>query len=102
MSTPIQILFPPSTQPVVLKTPIPKTFKAAAKPLDADYIFQSIKELEDYIKNDMMAFVGKVVVVDKEIYIITETGEKPQYHKLQPEQSRIMIDENGYICNIED
>ena len=97
MSIPIHILAPQPTQPSIRKIP-----KAAVKPLDADYIFQSIKELEDYIKNDIMAFVGKVVVVDKEIYIITETGEKPRYHKLQPEQSRITIDENGYICNIKD
>ena len=97
MSIPIQILFPPSTQPVVRKIP-----KAAVKPLDANYIFQSAKELEDYIKNDTAVFVGQAVLVDRDVYIITETGEKPGYHKLQPEQGRIMIDENGYICNIKD
>lgn len=71
MSIPIHILFPPSTQPVISKTP-----KTAAN------------------------FVGQVVVVDRDVYIITETGEKPGYHKLQTEQSRIIIDENGRICNI--
>ena len=87
MSIPIHILFPPSTQPVIPKTP-----KTAAKPLDANYIFQSVRELEDYIKNDTAVFVGQVVVVDRDVYIITETGEKPGYHKLQTEQSRIIID----------
>ena len=95
MSIPIHILFPPSTQPVISKTP-----KTAAKPLDANYILQSVKELEDYIKNDIAAFVGQVVLVDRDVYIITETGEKPGYHKLQTEQNRIIIDENGRICNI--
>ena len=97
MSIPIHILFPPSTQPIIPKIP-----KTAAKPLDANYIFQSVKELEDYIKNDIAVFVGQVVVVDRDVYIITETGEKPGYHKLQTEQkqNRIIIDENGRICNI--
>lgn len=95
MSIPIHILFPPSTQPVIRKIP-----KATAKPLDANYIFQSVKELEDYIKNDIAAFVGQVVVADRDVYIITETGEKPGYHKLQTKQNRIIIDENGRICNI--
>ena len=95
MSIPIHILFPPSTQPVIRKIP-----KATAKPLDANYIFQSVKELEDYIKNDITVFVGQVVVVDRDVYIITETGEKPGYHKLQTKQNRIIIDENGRICNI--
>ena len=95
MSIPIHILFPPSTQPV-----IPKMLKTAAKPLDANYIFRSVKELEDYIKNDIAAFVGQVVLVDRDVYIITETGEKPGYHKLQTKQNRIIIDENGRICNI--
>ena len=96
MSIPIHILFPPSTQPVISKMP-----KTAAKPLDANYIFQSVKELEDYIKNDITVFVGQVVVVDRDVYIITETGEKPGYHKLQTEQNRIIIDENGRICNMQ-
>ena len=95
MSIPIHILFPPSTQPVISKTP-----KTAAKPLDANYIFKSVKELEDYIKNDITVFVGQVVVVDRDVYIITETGEKLLYHKLQTEQSRIKINEDGYICNM--
>lgn len=97
MSIPIHILVPQSTQPSIRK--IPKTI---AKPLDANYIFQSIEELEDYIKNDTAVFVGQVVLIDRDVYIITETGEKPRYHKLQTEQRRIMIDENGYICNIKD
>ena len=46
MSIPIHILFPLSTQPILRKIP-----KATAKSLDANYIFQSVKELEDYIKN---------------------------------------------------
>ena len=62
MSIPIHILFPPSTQSVISKTP-----KTAAKPLDANYIFQSVKELEDYIKNDITVFVGQVVVVDRDV-----------------------------------
>ena len=97
MSIPIHILFPPSTQPLIRKMP-----KVTTKPLDANYIFQSVKELEDYIKNDIAAFVGQVVVVDRDVYIITETGEKPGYHKLQTEQkqNRIKIDKNGRICNI--
>ena len=97
MSIPIHILFPPSTQPVIRKIP-----KATVKSLDANYIFRSVKELEDYIKNDIAAFVGQVVLVDRDVYIITETGEKPGYRKLQTEQSRIKIDEDGYICNIKD
>lgn len=97
MSIPIHILVPQSTQPSIRK--IPKTI---AKPLDANYIFQSAKELEDYIKNDAAVFVGQVVLVDRDVYIITKTGEKPEYHKLQTEQRRIMIDEDGYICNIKD
>lgn len=97
MSIPIHILFPPSTQPVIRKIP-----EATAKSLDTNYIFQSVKELEDYIKNDTAVFVGQVVLVDRDVYVITETGEKPEYHKLQTEQSRIKIDEDGYICNIKD
>ena len=97
MSIPIHILFLPSTQPVIRKIP-----KAIAKSLDTNYIFQSVKELEDYIKNDTAVFVGQVVLVDRDVYAITETGEKPGYHKLQTEQSRIKIDEDGYICNIKD
>ena len=97
MSIPIHILFPPSTRPIIPKIP-----KTAAKPLDANYIFQSVKELEDYIKNDIAAFVGQVVVVDRDVYIITETGEKPGYHKLQTKQNKkIIIDENGRICNMQ-
>lgn len=96
MSIPIHILFPPSTQPIIPKTP-----KTAAKPLDTNYIFQSVKELKDYIKNDIAVFVGQVVVVDRDVYIITETGEKPGYHKLQTEQNRITIDGNGRICNMQ-
>lgn len=80
MSIPIHILVPQPTQPLIQKIP-----KAAVKPLDANYIFQSAKELEDYIKNDAAAFVGQVVLVDRDVYIITETGEKPGYHKLQTE-----------------
>lgn len=53
MSIPIHILFPQPTQPLIRKIP-----KAAAKPLDANYIFQSVKELEDYIKNDTEVLVG--------------------------------------------
>lgn len=101
MSIPIHILFPPSTQPIIPKEPIPKMPKTTAKPLDANYIFRSVKELENYIKNDIAAFVGQVVVVDRDVYIITEAGEKPGYHKLQTEQSRIIIDENGRICNMQ-
>lgn len=101
MSIPIHILFPPSTQPIIPRAPIPKIPKTTAKPLDANYIFQSVKELEDYIKNDIAAFAGQVVVVDRDVYIITETGEKPGYHKLQTEQSRIIIDENDRICNMQ-
>ena len=97
MSIPIHILFPLSTQPVIRKIP-----KATAKSLDTNYIFQSVKDLEDYIKNDTAVFVGQVVLVDRDVYIITETGEKPEYHKLQTEQSRIKIDEDGYIWNMKD
>lgn len=81
MSIPIHILVPQPTQPLIRKIP-----KVAAKPLDANYIFQSFRELEDYIKNDTAVFVGQVVLVDRDVYIITETGEKPKYHKLQTEQ----------------
>ena len=77
MSIPIHILFPPSTQPVIRKIP-----KATAKSLDTNYIFQSVKDLEDYIKNDTAVFVGQIVLVDRDIYIIAEIGEKPEYHKL--------------------
>ena len=97
MSIPIHILFPLSTQPIIRKIP-----KATTKSLDANYIFQSVKELEDYIKNDTAVFVGQVVLVDRDVYIITETGKKPGYHKLQTEQSRIKIDEDGYIWNMKD
>lgn len=102
MSMPIHILFPPSTQPIIPKTPIPKIPKITAKPLDANYFFSSVNELEDYIKNDTTAFVGQAVVVDRDVYIITEISEKPRYHKVQTEQSRIIIDEYGCICNIKD
>lgn len=81
MSIPIHILVPQPTQPLIRKIP-----KVAAKPLDANYIFQSFRELEDYIKNDTAVFVDQVVLVDRDVYIITETGEKPKYHKLQTEQ----------------
>ena len=97
MSIPIHILFPLSTQPIIRKIP-----KATTKSLDANYIFQSVKELEDYIKNNTVVFIGQVVLVDRDVYIITETGEKLGYHKLQTEQSRIKINEDGYICNIKD
>ena len=97
MSIPIHILVPQPTQPLIRKIP-----KATAKSLDANYIFQSVKELEDYIKNDTVVFIGQVVLVDRDAYIITETGEKLGYHKLQTEQSRIKIGEDGYICNIKD
>lgn len=97
MSIPIQILVPQPTQSLIPKIP-----KAAAEPLDANYFFSSVNELEDYIKNDTTAFVGQVVVVDRDVYTIIETGEKPRYHKLQTEQSRIIIDEYGCICNIKD
>lgn len=104
MSIPIQILF---QQPTILvphpfQTSVQKVPKTVAKPLDANYFFQSVRELEDYIKNDTTAFVGQVVVVDRDVYTIIETGEKPKYHKLQTEQSRIIIDEYGCICNIKD
>ena len=81
MSIPIHILVPQPTQPLIRKVP-----KVAAKPLDTNYIFQSVKELEDYIKNDTAVFVDQVVLVDRDVYIITETGKKPKYHKLQTEQ----------------
>ena len=45
MSIPIHILIPQPTQPLIRKIP-----KVAAKPLDTNYIFQSFRELEDYIK----------------------------------------------------
>ena len=97
MSIPIHILVPQPTQPLIRKIP-----KATAESLDVNYIFQSVKELEDYIKNDTAVFVGQTVLEDRDIYIITETGEKPEYHKLQTEQSRIKIDEDGYIWNMKD
>ena len=97
MSIPIHILVPQPTQPLIRKIP-----KATAESLDANYIFQSVKELEDYIKNDTAVFVGQIVLVDRDIYIIAEIGEKPEYHKLRTEQNRIMIDKDGYICNIKD
>lgn len=78
MSVPIHILVPQPTQPLIQKIP-----KAVAKPLDTNYIFRSVKELEDYIKNSAAAFVGQVVLVGRDVYIITETGENPEYHKLQ-------------------
>lgn len=78
MSIPIHILIPQPTQPLIRRIP-----KAAAKPLDTDYIFRSVKELEDYIKNSAAAFVDQVVLVGSDVYIITETGETPKYHKLQ-------------------
>lgn len=102
MSIPIQILFPPSTQPIIPKTSIPKTPKITAKPLDANYFFSSVNELENYITNDVAVYVGQVVVVDRDVYIITEIGEKPRYHKLQTEQNKIIIDEYGCICDIKD
>ena len=102
MSIPIQILFPPSTQPIIPKTSIPKIHKITAKPLDANYFFSSVNELKDYITNDAAVYVGQVVVVDRDVYIITEIGEKPRYHKLQTEQNKIIIDEYGCICDIKD
>ena len=77
MSIPIHILVPQPTQSLIRKIP-----KTAAKPLDTNYIFRSVEELEDYIKNSAAAFVGQVVLVGSDVYIITETGEKPKYHKL--------------------
>lgn len=88
MSVPIHILVPQPTQPLIQKIP-----KAAARPLDANYIFQSVNELENYIKNDTTVFVDQIVLVDRDVYIITETGEKPGYHKLQTEQNKIRINE---------
>ena len=93
MYVPIHMLISQSNQILISKIP---------KPLDANCFFQSVRELEDYIKNDTTAFVGQVVVVDRDVYTIIETGEKPKYHKLQTEQSRIIIDEYGCICNIKD
>ena len=92
MSIPIHILVPQPTQPLIRKIP-----KAAAKPLDTNYIFKSVKDLEDYIKNDTAVFVGQIVLVDRDIYIIAEIGEKPEYHKLRTEQNRIMIDEDRCV-----
>ena len=92
MSIPIHILFPQPTQPLIRKIP-----KAAAKPLDANYIFQSVKELENYIKNDTEVFVGQIALVDRDVYIVTRIGDKPEYHKLQMEDGNIKIDEEGNI-----
>lgn len=78
MSIPIHILIPQPTQPLIRRIP-----KAAAKPLDTDYIFRSVKELEDYIKNSAAAFVDQVVLVERDVYIITETGENSEHYKLQ-------------------
>lgn len=78
MSIPIHILVPQPAQPLIRKIP-----KAAARPLDANYVFRSVKELEDYIKNSAVAFVDQVVLVGGDVYIITETGENPEHHKLQ-------------------
>ena len=104
MSIPIQILFqqPNISVPHPFQISVRKVPKTAAKPLNADCFFQSVRELEDYIKNDTTAYVGQVVVADRDVYIITEISEKPRYHKLQTEQSRIIIDEYGCICNIKD
>ena len=104
MSIPIQILFqqPIISVPHPFQTSAQKVLKTVAKPLDANYFFPSVNELEDYITNDAAVFVGQVVVVDRDVYIITEIGEKPRYHKLQTEQSKVVIDEYGYICNIKD
>lgn len=77
MSIPIHILVPQPTQPLIRKIP-----KASARPLDTNYIFRSVEELEDYIKNSAAAFVGQVVLVGSDVYTITETGENPRYHKL--------------------
>lgn len=92
MSIPIHILFPQPTQPLIRKIP-----KAAAKPLDANYIFQSVKELEDYIKNDTGIFVGQIALVDRDVYVVTRIGNKPEYRKLQMEDGNIKIDEEGNI-----
>lgn len=78
MSIPIHILVPQPAQPLIRKIP-----KASAKPLDTNYIFRSVEELEDYIKSSAAAFVGQVVLVGSDVYTITETGENPGYHKLQ-------------------
>lgn len=78
MSIPIHILVPQPTQPLIRRIP-----KASAKPLDTNYIFRSVGELEDYIKNSAAASVGQVVLVGSDVYIITETSENPGYHKLQ-------------------
>ena len=78
MSVPIHILVPQPTQPLIQKIP-----EASTKPLDTNYVFRSVKELEDYIKNSAAAFVDQVVLVGSDVYIITETGETPEYHKLQ-------------------
>lgn len=104
MSIPIHILF---QQPTILvphpfQTSVQKVLETVAKPLDANCFFQSVRELEDYIKNDTTAFVGQAVVVDRDVYIITEISEKPRYHKLQTEQSKVVIDEYGCILNIKD
>lgn len=77
MSIPIHILVPQPTQPLIRRIP-----KASAKPLDTNYIFRSVEELEDYIKSSAAAFVDQVVLVGSDVYTITETGENPEYHKL--------------------
>ena len=104
MSIPVQILFPHqiivSRHP--LQTSVQKVLETVAKPLDANYFFPSVNELEDYITNDVAVYVGQVVVVDRDVYIITEIGEKPRYHKLQTEQNKIIIDKYGCICDIKD
>ena len=78
MSIPIHILVPQPAQLLIRRIP-----KASAKPLDTNYIFRSVEELEDYIKNSAAAFVGQAVLVGSDVYIITETSENPGYHKLQ-------------------
>lgn len=75
-----------------------KLFKSDYKPLDAHFIFNSTEELEDYIRNDgMWAAIGQVVLVDKDVYIVTKIGSNPEYHKLQTEEDKIKIDEKGNI-----
>lgn len=92
MSIPIHILFPQPTQPLIRRIP-----KAAAKPLDTNYIFQSVKELEEHIKNDTEVLVGQVALVDRDIYVVTRIGDKPEYHKLQMEDGKIKINKEGNI-----
>ena len=98
MSIPINILNFRSEQ--LQKFQVSKLSKLNCVPLDADLIFNSTKELEDYIRNNNeRTYTAQVVLVNNNVYTITKIGDNPKYHKLQTKDDKIKTDEEGNISN---